>query len=118
MVVYSNHASWWDALICLVLKAEFFPNRTAFAPIDAAALERYQFFRRLGFFGVEQGSRRGAAQFLRASEAILRSPHHLLGSLRKAGSRIRRERPVRFQPGLGHLAARVEHALFVPLAMD
>ena len=29
-----------------------------------------------------------------------------------------RERPARFQPGLGHLAARVERALFVPMATE
>src|SRR5690349_11647077 len=44
MVVYSNHPSWWDALVCLVLKAEFFSKRSAFMPIDAAMLERYKFF--------------------------------------------------------------------------
>src|ERR1051326_3513393 len=60
LVIYSNHASWWDALLCLVLKEQFFPGRTAFAPIDAAMLARYKFFRHLGFFGLEQHSRRGA----------------------------------------------------------
>jgi hypothetical protein len=78
LVIYSNHASWWDALICLVLKEQFFPCRTAFAPIDAAMLARYKFFQRLGFFGVEQHSRRGAFQFLRTAEAVLRSPRNLL----------------------------------------
>ena len=118
LVIYSNHASWWDPLVCLALKSEFFPERTAYAPIDAAALERYTFFRRLGFFGVEQGSRRGAAQFLRAGEAILRRPDHLLALTPQSRFADPRERPARFQPGLGHLAGRVDHALFVPLAME
>ena len=26
LVIYSNHASWWDALVCLVLKEQFFPG--------------------------------------------------------------------------------------------
>jgi 1-acyl-sn-glycerol-3-phosphate acyltransferase len=51
LVIYSNHASWWDALVCLVLRDEFFGAHTAFAPIDAAMLQRYKFFARLGFFG-------------------------------------------------------------------
>ena len=63
LVIYSNHASWWDPLVGLVLKSEFFADRTPFAPMDAAMLERYKLFARLGFFGVEQHSRRGAIAF-------------------------------------------------------
>lgn len=118
LVLYLNHASWWDALVCLVLKEEFFRGRNAFAPIDAAMLARYKFFRRLGFFGVEQRSRRGAVQFLRTAEAILRSPQTLLAITPQGRFADARERPLRFESGLGHLAARAGHALFVPLAAE
>ena len=118
LVLFSNHASWWDPLVCLVLKAELFPARTAVAPIDATALARYKFFQRLGFFGVEQGSRRGAVHFLRTGAAILRNPAHLLAVTPQGRFADSRERPVRFQPGLGHLALLAEHALFVPLALE
>ena len=118
LVVYSNHASWWDPLLCLVLKDEFFPDRNGFAPIDAAMLTRYKFFRRLGFFAVEQHTRRGAVQFLRASEALLQSPQNLLAITPQSRFADVRERPVRFGSGLGHLAARVEHALFMPFAAE
>lgn len=118
LVLYTNHASWWDPLVCLVLKAEFFPERAGFAPIDGAMLDRYKMFRKLGFFGVEQGTRRGAVQFLRTAETILRDPNHLLAITPQSRFADVRERPVQFQSGLGHVAARVEHALFVPLAME
>ncbi len=118
LVIYSNHASWWDALICLVLKEQFFPCHTAFAPIDAAMLARYKFFGRLGFFGVEQHSRRGAIQFLRTAEAILRSPRNLLAITPQGRFVDVRERPIRFESGLGHLAMRVQRALFVPFAAE
>ncbi len=118
LVIYSNHASWWDALVCLVLKDEFFGARTAFAPIDAAMLHRYKFFGRLGFFGVEQNTRRGAIQFLRVSNIILQSPRHLLVLTPQGRFADARERPVRFAAGLGHLAARESLALFVPLAIE
>ncbi len=118
LVLYTNHASWWDPLVCLVLKAEFFPERAGFAPIDAAMLEHYKMFRKLGFFGVEQGTRRGAVQLLRTAETILRDPSHLLAITPQGRFADVRERPVRFQSGLGHVAARVERALFVPLAME
>lgn len=118
LVIYSNHASWWDALACLVLKDEFFSDRTAFAPIDAAMLSRYKFFRRLGFFGVEQRTRQGAVQFLRTAEAALQSPQNLLVITPQGRFVDARERPIRFEAGLGHLAARVPRALFLPLAVE
>ena len=118
LVIYSNHASWWDPLVGLVLKSEFFADRTLFAPIDAAMLERYQMFAKLGFFGVEQRSRRGAVQFLRTAEAILKSPQPLLAVTPQSRFADVRERPVRFEAGLGHLAARTQQALFVPFVAE
>lgn len=118
LVHYSNHASWWDALVCLVVKQEFFPHRTAFAPMDAAMLERYKMFRKFGFFGVAQDSRQGALQFLRTAEAILKSRDNLLFVTPQSRFADVRERPVRFEAGLGHLALRVEHALFVPVVAE
>jgi len=118
LVVFTNHASWWDPLVGLVLKQIFFDGRKLYAPIDAAMLERYRMFARLGFFGVEQGSRRGAGQFLRASEAILQSPQSLLAVTPQGRFTDPRERPLRFASGLGHLAARVERAMFLPMAAE
>jgi len=118
LVLYSNHASWWDALVCLVVKQQCFPSHAAFAPIDAAMLKRYKMFRKLGFFGVEQGSRRGAIHFLRTAEAILKSPQALLAVTPQSRFADVRERPARFEAGLGHLAMRVEHTLFVPVATE
>ena len=118
MVIYSNHASWWDALVGLVLKHEFLSERTAFAPIDAEALTRYKMFSKLGFFGVEQGTQRGAVQFLRTAENILRHRNSLLVITPQGRFSDVRERPVHFQAGLGHLATRVEQAVFLPMATE
>ncbi len=118
LVIYLNHASWWDALVCLVLKDEFFGDRTAFAPIDAAMLERYRMFGKLGFFGVQQHTRRGAIQFLRTAEAVLQSPQNILAITPQSRFVDARERPIRFAAGLGHLATRVQRALFVPIAAE
>lgn len=118
LVVYSNHASWWDPLVGLTLKAHCYPNRNLFTPMDAAALERYRLFRKLGFFPVEQNSPRGAAQFLRAATAIMQSPANLLAITPQSRFADVRERPVRFEGGLGLLATRVERAMFVPFATE
>jgi 1-acyl-sn-glycerol-3-phosphate acyltransferase len=118
LVIYTNHASWWDPLVGLVLKETFFGSRTLFAPIDAVMLQRYKMFAKLGFFAVEPDSRRGAVQFLRVSEAVLREPTHLLAVTPQSRFADVRERPVRFECGLGHLARCAKDILFLPMATE
>lgn len=118
MVVYTNHASWWDPLVGLVLKSEFFPQRMLFTPIDAAMLARYRLFAKLGFFGVTQGCPRGGMEFLRTSEEILKSPQNMLAITPQSRFADVRERPVKFRSGLGHLATRLERAVFLPVATE
>ena len=118
LVVYSNHASWWDPLLGLILREEFFPNRDTFSPMESTMLRRYGFFRKLGFFGVEQKTRRGAVQFLRIAQAVLHSPNNILAITPQARFADVRERPIRFASGLGHLASRVPKAHFTPLAIE
>lgn len=117
LVVALNHPSWWDPLFCFAL-IDLFPGRTHTAPIDAAALHGYRFFERLGFFGVEQGTVRGAAAFLRTSLEILAEPRTAIW-LTVAGRFVDpRDRPVRIQPGAAHLAARLERGTVLPLALE
>ena len=118
LVLFSNHASWWDALIGVGVVDHFFPQRRCFAPIDAAAVQKYRFFLKLGFFGVEQGTRRGAATFLRTSETILRDRNALLWVTPQGRFGDVRERPLQLRSGLGHLAARAPGAVFCPLAIE
>lgn len=118
LVIFTNHASWWDPLVGLVIKDECFRGRTMFTPIDAAMLRRYRLFAKLGFFGVEQGTRRGAVQFLRTSQNILRQPDRLLAVTPQGRFADVRQRPVRFQSGLGHLAAHVDDTVFLPMATE
>lgn len=118
LVMYCNHPSWWDPLLCLLLAQRFFPERTHYAPIDASALARYRFLARLGFFGVAPGTRRGAARFLRLGQAILQQPRSALWITPEGQFTDPRQRPVRLLPGLGHLASRLERAVIVPLALE
>ena len=118
-IVFANHASWWDPLICLHLNRRFFAERPSFAPIDAAALQRYRMLGRMGFFPVEQDSPRGAVQFLRAGQAILARPDAMLWLTPQGEFQDARVRPVRFKPGLAKLVERLDHEVaLVPLAID
>jgi 1-acyl-sn-glycerol-3-phosphate acyltransferase len=118
LVVYLNHPSWWDPLVCLVLAHRLFPERHHFAPIEASALTRYAFFGKLGFFGVEPGTARGARRFLRTSQAILARPGGTLWITPGGRFGDPRERPVPLASGLGHLAPRMRSGLLLPLAVE
>lgn len=117
-VVYLNHASWWDPLVCLFLSRQFFDDRDSFAPIDAAMMERYRFFKNLGFFGVEQHTVRGAVTFLRAGRALLSSSRNMLWLTPQGRFADVRERPLQLQTGLAALATRLSGVAFLPLAIE
>ncbi|HEX8280764.1 MAG TPA: lysophospholipid acyltransferase family protein [Chthoniobacterales bacterium] len=118
VVVFLNHASWWDPLTCLVLADKFFPTRRSYAPIDARALRRYPFLGRLGFFPVEMGSARGAAAFLQEASAIVESRERMLWITPQGKFTDARARPVSLERGLAHLAGRAAAAVFLPLAIE
>jgi 1-acyl-sn-glycerol-3-phosphate acyltransferase len=118
IVLYANHAGWWDPLVGLLLKSAFFPDYTLFAPVDAVSLRRYKILTKVGFFGVERQTQRGVIDFFSTAEAILREPTHLLAVTPQGHFTDARERPVQFQRGLGLLATRVKRALFVPVAVE
>lgn len=118
LVIYLNHASWWDPMICLTLRNRFFAQRTSFAPMDAAALEKYRFFAKLGFFPVEQGSMRSAISFLDHAAKILSLDGAALWLTPQGRFTDVREKPVRFRGGLAHLALRVPVATYVPMAIE
>ena len=118
LVIFLNHASWWDPLVCLLLSREFFPDHHSFAPIDSAALERYRFFRHLGFFGIEPQTQRGARAFLRTSHALLASSRNALWLTPQGRFMDVRNRPLRLQAGIGALAAREPETIFLPLAIE
>lgn len=118
LVVYSNHPSWWDAVLFIVLAQQLTPQRASFAPIDAAMLRKYRFFGRMGGFGLELDSRRGAVDFLRKASAILARPDHALWITAQGTFKDVRERPIALRPGIAHLPEHAPDSLFVPLAID
>jgi len=118
LVIYANHPSWWDPILFLLLSREFFPDRIAYGPMDADALEKYRILARLGIFGVEQGSRAGAIRFLNTGEAVLRRPDTALWITAEGEFTDPRQRPVLLRPGLSHLIRRVGTVTAIPLAVE
>ncbi len=118
LIVYANHSSWWDPMVQNILAAQLLPQREHFAPMDADALERYGILKRIGVFGVEMKTARGAATFIRTGLAILKSGG-VLWITPQGRFADPRQRPLGFKPGLAALAARVPGGCTVlPLAIE
>ena len=118
VIVFGNHPSWWDPAFYIFLCVRLFPGRAGFGPMDASALEQYGVLRKMGVFGVDQSSPRGAAQFLTTSLRILSTPGTSLWITGEGHFTDTRQRPIRLRPGLAHLARRRPDAVFLPLALE
>lgn len=118
LVIYVNHPSWWDAAVIVLAAKALFPGHATYAPFDAAMLEKYRIFGRIGAFAVDLESRRGAAAFMTASADILSRPDRALWITAQGRFSDVRERPLGLRPGLARLAEIAPNALFLPLAIE
>ncbi len=118
VIVCSNHPSWWDPAFFILLQTKLFPGRTGFGPMDAQALGKYGVLERMGVFGIELDTKRGAARFLRTSLRLLAEPSRVLWITAQGAFSDPRTRPVRLRPGIAHLLRRTPDAVVLPLAME
>jgi 1-acyl-sn-glycerol-3-phosphate acyltransferase len=118
LIVYSNHPSWWDPAVYILLCDKLFPGREGYGPMDSEALGKYGVLERMGVFGVPQHDARGAAIFLRTCLAVLARPSAMLWITAEGSFTDHRSRPIVLRPGLAHLARRVPNAVIVPLALE
>lgn len=118
VLVVMNHPSWWDALTPLALVDRFPAAVEHFAAIDARAFAKYGFFKRVGFFGVDTQSVRGAAAFLRTGEAILAVPNRVVWVTAQGQFTDARVRPLNLRSGVGHLAARMSRGFVLPVGVE
>ncbi len=118
LIICTNHPSWWDPAFFILLQTMLFPSRAGFGPMDAAALGKYGLLERMGVFGIELESRRGAARFLEQSQRILARPDSVLWITAQGAFTDVRSRPIRLRPGIAHLVRRVPGAIVLPLALE
>jgi 1-acyl-sn-glycerol-3-phosphate acyltransferase len=117
LIVLANHPSWWDGVAFMLLPVRLFPERHIFIPMEAAALAKYRFMRRLGVFGIEPGPR-GAVSFLRTAAEVLAAPRAMLWMNAPGRFQDVRERPVAIAPGVTRLPEIAPEAVVLPLALD
>jgi 1-acyl-sn-glycerol-3-phosphate acyltransferase len=118
LVFFMNHPCWWDPLLGLLLAGTCFPERTHYGAMDAHALEQYGIFKKLGFFGVERGTTRGAVAFLKMAEQIVSTPHTALWITPHGRYADPRERPVTFLAGTSHVLSRLPRGYVIPIALE
>jgi len=114
---YLNHPGWWDPLVCVKLIDLFWPSTEHYAPIEREQLDQYAIFSYLGFFGVRPDSAASHRRFLRVAETILDRDWASLWLTPQGRFADPRERPLAFQSGLAHLAARASAGRICPVAV-
>jgi len=118
LIIYSNHPSWWDPALFIVAAAKLLPDRASYGPMEAHQLKRYGLLRRMGVFGIDPTSARGAASFLQIGRRVLEDPRRVLWVTAEGKFSDPRQRPVILQPGIAHLARHVPDVVFLPLAIE
>jgi len=117
-VIYSNHASWWDPLVLLLVSGRCLSGARIFAPIDARALERYSILARLGFFPIEPGTVAGARAFLETATQLLAMPATAIAVAAQGRFADPRERPIALQRGVSRLLADRSDCDALPIAAE
>jgi 1-acyl-sn-glycerol-3-phosphate acyltransferase len=118
LVVYANHVGWWDPVVAMLLRKQFFSNRILYAPIDAEQLAAYRVLKSMGFYGVKLDSYAGASNFLKTTREILSSPNASIWITPEGQFTDCRDHSKPLMPGLAHIAASVPRVIFLPLAIE
>jgi 1-acyl-sn-glycerol-3-phosphate acyltransferase len=117
VIFYTNHPGWWDPLVFLWLAHRLYPDRLGYGPIDARALGKYRFFSTIGLIGIEPGTWRGSATFLRAAKAASLRTDVIFWITSQGEFTDPRVRPLTLRPGVGHAVA-AGRGLVVPVAAE
>jgi 1-acyl-sn-glycerol-3-phosphate acyltransferase len=110
-----SHASWWDVLVAYYLHREVV-RVEGYAPMDEAQLRRYRILTRIGIYSVDRGTAAGMRAFLQYTTGLLQ-PGRAVWITPQGEIGWNWRRPVRFQPGVGHLMRRVPQLAAVPVAI-
>jgi 1-acyl-sn-glycerol-3-phosphate acyltransferase len=120
IIVFLNHASWWDPIPCTVLNHRMRPHTTLYAPVDRIAMvqSNVSLIRRVGYFPIDTGTVRGTKAFLNDCKKVLDLPNAILWVTPQGEFTDPRSRPIHLRRGLATLIARLGPVTVVPLALE
>lgn len=105
LIVVMNHSSWWDPLVPLLLRDEYFGECSPLAPMDRAQLEKFGFFRRLGIFGMDPDDPASLEAMGGYVLEHLRSAARPVFFVTPQGRFADVRTPIRLRPGVASIAA-------------
>ncbi len=103
IVVAANHTNWWDGFVLSWVTRVGLPGAGFLLAMEEANLARYGFFRKLGVFGIDLATSRGAALGLRRVVPGLQRGREVCWIFPQ-GRLLHPTRPVECRPGAGWLA--------------
>jgi 1-acyl-sn-glycerol-3-phosphate acyltransferase len=115
LLLVSNHTSWWDPLLSIVL-CNHLLRADAFAMMDAKNLRALPFFGRVGAFGVDLADARDGARAIRYAASLLDRPRRVVWVFAQGRERPITERPLVFRAGSAEVS-RVARARVLPVAL-
>lgn len=113
LLVYANHASFWDGFVAHALCRRF--GRDGYALMEERQLARYRFLRRLGAFSIRRGDATSALETLRHARRLLDRPRAAVFVFPQGRIAPRTSRPLEFERGV-EVLARMTEGLSVPVA--
>lgn len=119
VILFSNHASWWDAFVDHMVERVFRLNH--FSLVDDRTLETQGWLKKIGAMPIDLTSARGAVAGLRSAREFLQGPavdgRFPTLILYPQGKIVPTwKRPFGFQGGLAWLKKNVPQARLIPLA--
>ena len=118
LIIASNHTAWWDPLVMLTTQRVFFEGRSLRAPMDAAQLERFKIFRRLGIFGIDPDDPASLARMGDEIGRYFRQTERPTFWITPQGTFADVRAPIVVRPGVSKLAASTPDARVLALAVE
>lgn len=116
VILVSNHTSWWDPLVCLVVGHRMV-RCDGYAMMDAGNLRRLPFFARMGGFGVDRSGTGLAEESLSYAANLLDRAGRLVWVFPQGDERPIHLKPLGFRRGAAVVWERVPQARVVPLGI-
>lgn len=109
-MVVLNHPGWWDPLVCVLLASLGCPSRSACAPMERVQLEKFNFFRKLGLFGIDPDNPNTLGPMIEYVEGAFASEARTTLWLTPQGQFVDPRVPIEIRPGAASIAAKAERA--------
>lgn len=115
LVIVANHASWWDALMPILISLDHF-DHDAYGVMEERQLRRFGFFRKLGMFSIDRENPRSGLASLAYGADLLRDTGRVLWYFPQGEVVPNDVRPIEIYRGIGRLLRMIGRSTLLPVA--